>query len=189
MKKKSQGNRTQSVLLLVFSLAAMIAAGYFVVTDFERIKIIIDQAGIWGVFISIAVYAILGVTLVPSEPLTILIGALYGPLIATLVAGVGNTLAALVEYFVGKRIGQATNFLEQKEKLPFGLGKLRVDSPLFLIGARMIPGYGPKVVSVLAGVYHISILTYLWTTAIPAFLGAAIFAFGGSGLGAAVIHK
>ena len=53
---------------------------------------------------------------------------------------------------------------------------------MFLIGARMIPGYGPKVVSMMAGIYHVPVLRYLWTTAIPIFAGAALFAFGGRGI-------
>ena len=99
-----------------------------------------------------------------------------------LIAGTGNTLSAFVEYYLGTHIGTATNFVEQKKKLPFGLGKLKVESPMFLIGARMIPGYGPKVVSMMAGIYHVPVLRYLWTTAIPIFAGAALFAFGGRGI-------
>jgi len=129
------------------------------------------------------IYAILGLTLIPSEPLTLFIGALFGPLLATLIAGTGNTLSAFVEYYLGTHIGSATNFNEKKNKLPFNLGKLKVESPLFLIGARLVPGYGPKVVSMLAGIYRVPLLRYLWTTIIPIFLGSAVFAFGGFGVG------
>ena len=155
----------------------------FVTTDLNKIKAFIEQAGAWGVVISILLYAVLGVTLIPSEPLTLFIGALFGPLLATLIAGVGNTLAAFVEYYLGTHIGSATNFIDKKNKLPFGLGKLKIESPLFLVGARMIPGYGAKIVSMLAGIYRVPLLRYLWTTAIPIFLGSAIFAFGGFGIG------
>jgi len=41
------------------------------------------------------------------------------------IAGTGNTLSALVEYYLGMHIGNATNFIESKEKLPWGLGKLK----------------------------------------------------------------
>ena len=169
--------------MVAFSILVMVVAAIFVAADMDQIKDFISGIGAWGVLVSIAVYALLGLTLVPSEPLTLLIGALFGPLVATLTAGVGNTLAAVVEYYLGKKIGQASNFMEQKEKLPLGLGRLPVDSPLFLIGARMIPGYGPKAVSLLGGVYHVPLARYVWTAAIPTFVGAAIFAFGGSGLG------
>lgn len=178
-----KNRRNQSISILVFSVLIMILVGVSFTTDLTRIKSFISSAGAWGIVISIVFYALMGMTLIPSEPFTLFIGALFGPLYATLIAGVGNTLSALVEYYLGTHIGSATNFMEKKDKLPFGLGKMKVESPLFLIGARMIPGYGPKVVSVLAGVYRVPILRYIWTTAIPVFLGSAIFAFGGFGIG------
>jgi uncharacterized membrane protein YdjX (TVP38/TMEM64 family) len=179
-KKKS---RSQSVYVLILSVLIMILAAVFFTQDMNKIKSFISEAGIWGVIISIFLYALLGVTLIPSEPLTLFIGALFGPWLATLIAGTGNTLSAMVEYYLGTHIGSATNFQEKKDKLPFGLGKMKVESPVFLIGARMIPGYGPKIVSMMAGMYRVPILRYLWTTAIPIFCGAAVFAFGGFGLG------
>lgn len=175
--------RSQSVYILIFSVFIMLLVGIFFTQDMEKIKTFIQGAGAWGIIISILLYALLGVTLIPSEPLTLFIGALFGPLWATLIAGVGNTISAFVEYYLGTHLGSATNFAEKKEKLPFGLGKMKVESPLFLIGARMIPGYGPKVVSMMAGMYHVPMLRYLWTTAIPIFCGSAIFAFGGFGIG------
>jgi len=178
-----KNRRNQSISILVFSVLIMILVGVFFTTDLARIKDFISSAGAWGIVISIIFYALMGMTLIPSEPFTLFIGALFGPFYATLIAGLGNTLSALVEYYLGTHIGSATNFVEKKDKLPFGLGKMKVESPLFLIGARMIPGYGPKVVSVLAGVYKVPILRYIWTTAIPVFLGSAIFAFGGFGIG------
>jgi uncharacterized membrane protein YdjX (TVP38/TMEM64 family) len=161
----------------------MVLVGVFFTQDMNKIKTFISQAGIWGIVISILIYALLGVTLIPSEPLTLLIGALFGPWLATLIAGTGNTLSAFVEYYLGTHLGSATNFAEKKDKLPFGLGKLKVDSPMFLIGARMIPGYGPKIVSMMAGMYRVPLLRYLWTTAVPIFIGSGIFAFGGFGIG------
>ena len=42
--------------------------------------------------------------------------------------------------------------------MPFGLGKFPVDSPSFLIGARVIPGYGSKFVSLISGFYRVLLL-------------------------------
>ena len=174
--------RSKTLSTILSTVLFMVVVALVVAFDFEKIKTFISQAGAWGIALSIVVYALLGMTLVPSEPLTLLLGAMFGPWIALLASGIGNTLAAIVEYYVGRRIGSATNLMEQKEKLPFGLGKLRIDSPLFLIGGRMIPGYGSKVVSFLAGIYHVPLYRYVWTTIIPIFAGSIVFAFGGFGL-------
>lgn len=176
-------NQSQSIYILIFSILIMVLAAIMFTQNMSKIKVFVSQAGAWGILLSIMIYAILGLTLIPSEPLTLFIGALFGPVLATLIAGTGNTLSAFVEYYLGTHIGSATNFNEKKNKLPFNLGKLKVESPLFLIGARLVPGYGPKVVSMLAGIYRVPLLRYLWTTIIPIFLGSAVFAFGGFGVG------
>lgn len=178
-KTKASKNTITSVIT---SLLFMIVIGLIVAFDFEKLKAFISHAGAWGIVISIFVYASLGLTFIPSEPLTLLIGAIFGPWVAMLAAWVGNTLSAVVEYYAGRHIGNAANFLEKKEKLPFGLGKLKVDSPWFLIFGRVIPLYGAKAISVIAGAYHVPLFRYIWTTAVTVFFGSAMFAFGGFGL-------
>jgi uncharacterized membrane protein YdjX (TVP38/TMEM64 family) len=176
-------SRRKTWTTLVVSLLFMIAIGSIVAFDFNKIKTFIGQAGIWGLVISVFVYAALGTTFIPSEPLTLLLGAMFGPWVAMFTSWIGNTLAAIVEYYIGRRLGSAANFIEKKEKLPFGLGKLPVDSAWFLIGGRAIPLYGAKAISVVAGVYHVPLYRYIWTTAVTILLGSLMFAFGGFGLG------
>lgn len=176
------GGRAQAVRNLVLSLLIMAAAVFFISKDMEAIQSFILENQALGLSVAVVVYGVLGASLIPSEPLTVLIGAIFGPLIATLIATLGNLLAAYVEYFIGRRVGTAASFTKNRDKLPFGLGKLPVHSPAFLILGRMVPGAGPKLISFLAGVYHVPLLRYLWTTIIPTALGAAIFAFGGFGI-------
>ena len=118
-KKKQRSSR-----MLVTTLLFMLAIGLIVAFDFEKIKLFISHAGVWGVVISVIVYGLLGFTVIPSEPLTLLIGAMFGPWVATIASLIGNTLSSLAEYYTGRAIGSATNFMEKKEKLPFGLGKV-----------------------------------------------------------------
>jgi uncharacterized membrane protein YdjX (TVP38/TMEM64 family) len=177
-------SKTTSISIIAVSILIMVLAAIIFTQDLAKVKAFISRAGPWGIIVSIVIYALLGVTLIPSEPLTLFIGALFGPFLATIIAGTGNTFSALIEYYLGTHIGSAANFIERKDKLPFGLGKLNVDSLLFLIGARMIPGYAPKIVSTIAGIYRVPLVRYLWTTAIPVFIGSAVFAFSGHGLGA-----
>ena len=176
------GGRARAIRNLVLSLLIMAAAVFFISKDMEVIKRFILENQALGLFVAVVVYGVLGASLIPSEPLTVLIGAIFGPLIAIVIATLGNVLAAYVEYFIGRRVGTAASFAKNRDKLPFGLGKLPVQSPAFLIIGRMVPGVGPKLVSFLAGVYHVPLLRYLWTTIIPTALGAGIFAFGGFGI-------
>jgi len=154
----------------------------FISEKMEFVRNFIRSSGWIGLLISIALYGLLGLSPIPSEPLTVLLSTVYGPLTATLVSGFGNLLAAVMEYMIGEHIGNVASFEDRKKSLPFGLGKLPVNSIPFLLIARMLPGYGPKFVSIISGIYRVPMLRYLWTAAIPTFAGSAIFAYGGFGL-------
>lgn len=182
MDKIIEEKKSQPIRVLVISLLILIILVFFISRDMDKIRAFIAGSGWVGLVVSIALYGLLGASPIPSEPLTILLSTIFGPFNATLVAGLGNLLAAVIEYYLGAKIGDAADFKTRREKLPFGLGKVSVDSPVFLIAARMMPGYGPKLVSVIGGVYRVPIWRYIWTAAIPTFLGAAIFAYGGFGL-------
>jgi uncharacterized membrane protein YdjX (TVP38/TMEM64 family) len=176
---KSDTRTLRNLLLIVLGVLVL---ALFVSRQMEQVRQFIRTSGWWGVLFSLALFGILGASPIPSEPLTLLMSTIYGPLAATLIAGTGNLLAALIEFFIGVKVGDAANFEERKSKLPFGLGKMPVDSPIFLIGARMLPGYGPKFISLIAGIYHVPLWRYIWTSAVSTLLGAAVFAYGGSQL-------
>ena len=135
-----------------------------------------------GIVISLSLYALLGATVIPSEPLTLFLITLYGPIPTVLIAAVGNTLAALVEYFVGGNIGDVAEFEKRKAKLPFHLGDLPVQSPLFIMLVRMLPGFGPKFAGLACGIYKVPLSTYVWATFLSNLIGMAVFVAGGYGL-------
>jgi uncharacterized membrane protein YdjX (TVP38/TMEM64 family) len=83
---------------------------------------------------------------------------------------------------MGKKIIHSDNPQNSHHKLPFGLDKLSVNSWQFLIFGRMIPGYGGKIISILAGMHQVPMRRYLWTTALTNFCGSLMLAYGGFGL-------
>jgi uncharacterized membrane protein YdjX (TVP38/TMEM64 family) len=188
MDTLKENQRTRSIRIIVVSILAMILIAVIATKDMDGIKTFITRSGYWGLPIVVAIYGVMGATVIPSEPLTVIISTLFNPLLATIVAGLGNTLAAVIEYYLGSKLSDAASFDEKRHQLPLGLGKLPVESPVFLMAGRMIPGYGPKLVSVVAGMYKVPITRYIWTTAIPTFIGAALFAYGGYGLISLFIH-
>ncbi|HEY9087245.1 MAG TPA: VTT domain-containing protein [Anaerolineaceae bacterium] len=174
--------RSQPWIALIVSVLVLGAIVLIVERDLDKIRAFIAGSGWVGLVTAVLLYGLLGLSPIPSEPLTVLLSTIFGPFSATLAAGFGNLLAAIIEYFLGSRIGAVADFESRKEKMPFGLGRFPVDSAVFLLGARMLPGYGPKLVSLISGVYRVPILRYIWTAAVPTFIGAAIFAYGGAGL-------
>lgn len=145
---------------------------YFASKYFIHLRGIIIKAGFAGPVVAILIYGIFAPTPITTDPLTIISGALFGPFLGVLISWLGNNLAASVEYYLGRHINRATNFKEIKNKLPLGLHKLPIKSPLVLILGRIIPGYGGKIISILAGIYDVPIKTYIWTTAVVNLIGS-----------------
>lgn len=182
MESTVEQNKSKPLTILVVIVVLVLIIASLISKEMNQVLAFIGNSGWIGLLISIVLYGILGASPIPSEPLTVLNSTIFGPFNATLAAGLGNLLAALVEYYIGKRLNAVGNLSEKMKKLPFGLDRFPVDSPIFLIGARMLPGYGPKFVSLLAGVKHVSIWRYIWTTLVSTLIGAALFAYGGFGL-------
>ena len=174
-------NRENYIKFLGLFLILAIAIWGSLRFDFEEIKPIIRQNQSQAILISLIIYVLFGFTFLPSVPLTLFIAVLIGPFQAAVVAALGNTIAALFEYKIGKTVGDVVSFEDVRKKLPFGLNKLPVDSPLFLLGARSIPA-GSRAFSVVCGAYQVSMPTYLWTTFLMYFVTSAFLAYGGSKL-------
>ncbi len=177
-----KNNRTRLAVILVTTLILVLIAILVASRHMDGIREFLVRSGKIGLVISVGLYGILGASPIPSEPLTVLLSALYGPEYITVVATLGNLLSALVEYYIGRRIGDISDFEKRRQKLPLGLGRFPVNSVLFLLAARNIPGYGSKFVSVLSGVYRVPLWRYTWTTVVSTLFGAALVAYGGFGI-------
>lgn len=152
---------------------------YFVAKNLRDIETIVSHAGLAAPVVIIVLYGLFAITPISTDPLTVVTGAMFGPLFGVLISWIGNNVASLVEYYFGSHIGKITNFKEIRNKLPLGLGKLPINSPWFLIGGRLIPGYGGKIISILAGVHHVKLFLYFWTSALTNFLGSLLLVLGG----------
>jgi len=182
MNNASPNGKKKTIAILVSIIVLIMVLVFILSKDMDRVSGFIRNSGWIGVLVGILFYALLGASPVPSEPFTLLITTAVGPREAILVAGLGNTLSGLMEYFFGHKIGDVADFEKRKSNLPFGLGKAPVDSLLFLIVGRMLPGYGPKMISLISGIYKVPVWRALWTNALSSFIGAVIFAYGGFGL-------
>lgn len=152
---------------------------YLLVKNIRSVEMTIRHAGVAGPLVAIIIYGLFAVTPITTDPLTVVCGVIFGPFLGVLVSWLGNNVAATVEYYVGQRIGKATNLKKKKKDLPFILRFLPIDSPWFLILGRLIPGYGGKLISITAGIYHVPLKRYIWTTVLVNLLGSLLLAFGG----------
>ena len=170
---KIKDNKTIQVMVLV--LAAVIAVLLITYLDLPAAQAFIRANRRQATVIGIGVYFLLGFTFIPASPLTLFLAVLLGPYHAVLIAVIGNTLAALLEYQIGVVMGDVVNFNNIKSRLPFGLGKLPITSPYLLMAGRLLP-LGKRGFSVVCGAYHVPALRYLWTMVVMYFINAAFIA-------------
>jgi uncharacterized membrane protein YdjX (TVP38/TMEM64 family) len=172
----------QGWMALALSIAAALAVTVYVGSHVAEVEVFMARIGLFGPLLSIALQTLFGASPVPTEPLTAINGVVFGPYWATLYSWIGYMLASLVEYRIGLRLRRLAEHEERLVKLPFGLGRFAPESPWFLMLARVIPGYGPKTVGLVGGMYRVPLWRFIWTGAIPSFIGAALFAVGGFSL-------
>jgi uncharacterized membrane protein YdjX (TVP38/TMEM64 family) len=167
-----------ALIALFFAVVIVVVINF----DLSELQAFIDQHQELTLIIGIAAIFITGLTFIPTAPVTLFLTLLIGPLQAIIITTLGNTITALVHYQLGKQIGDVVDFEEKKSKLPFKLGNLPINTPLFLLIGRGIPG-GPKGLSFVCGAYGVPYFLYLWTTILTEIIGAVIIAYGGSLLG------
>jgi uncharacterized membrane protein YdjX (TVP38/TMEM64 family) len=177
-----QSQRRHEWIPIALSIGLSAAAAVYVANHVAALESLIARIGILGPLISVTLQTVFGASPIPTEPLTMINGAVFGPLRGAFYSWIGYMLASVIEYFIGTRIGHASDFEDRRERLPFRLARFPADSPWFLILARIVPGYGPKMVGIVGGMYHVPLWRFIWTAAIPNAIGALAFAFGGHGL-------
>jgi uncharacterized membrane protein YdjX (TVP38/TMEM64 family) len=171
--------KTIKSAISIVGLALGVALLYFLAKNIHDAELLISKAGIAGPLVALFLYAVFAPTPVSTDALTLVCGAMYGPLYGSAIAWMGNNIAALVEYFLGAHIRENTDFEKEKKKLPFGLGKLPINSIPVLTLGRMLPFYGSKVISIMAGMYGVPYKRYIWTSALINLTGAITLSYGG----------
>jgi uncharacterized membrane protein YdjX (TVP38/TMEM64 family) len=177
--KKNLFKKIRNLSIGVLTLGLPIALIIIFRNDIKHVEKLIPTSGALGPLLSILLMGILSVTPIPTDPIVILNGALFGPWIGILTSWMGNNLASVIEYFIGHGLSQIADLDKIKKKLPFGLGKFPADSIWFLLCGRFVPQVGGKIVSLAGGFYRVPFVRYLWTAVLSNLLGSVLLAYGG----------
>lgn len=180
--KKSILKSIRNIAIVVLTFGLPVALIIIFGRDIKYFEKIISSTGILGPLVSILIMGVLSATPIPTDPVVILNGALFGPWIGVLVSWLGNNLASLVEYFIGKSLSEVADFEKIRKGLPFGFGKFPADSVWFLLFGRLIPQFGGKIVSLMGGFYRVPLVKYIWTAFLSNLLGSLLLALGGYSL-------
>ena len=176
---KIKNNKTIQIGLMTLFFTAVILVMVFF--DLENAQSFIRAHRGQATLISIVLIFVLGLTFVPTTPLTLFLAVFLSPVEAILITTIGHTLASFLEYKIGATMGDLIDFDSRKDKLPFNLGDLPMTSPYLLMAARLLPG-GYLGFSIVCGAYQVPFGKYLWTSVLMYILNASFVAFGGAWL-------
>ena len=138
--RRCQEDRRRILLVALLLLNAITFAGIF---KPDELRIFPETQEKLGFLACPLVFILIGATHIPTIPVVLLVVAWKGPIKATILAGLRNTIADFIEYYSGGSIGDLTDIENKRERLPFHLGRLPYNSPAFLFFARLVPIIGP----------------------------------------------
>lgn len=169
-KSLTQPSKTLNIILLV--IITILGLLLFIFFDMDEITAFIQNNPSWVVGISLFVFAILGFTIIPSTPISILLAAILSPWEAVLWGTIGMTLSSLVEYFVARQFCDVFDIEKSRQKWPKWCRDLPLDSLMMLIFGRFLPG--PKIVALGAATLRVPMFKYIWTSLVSNLLGNTI---------------
>lgn len=138
-------------------------------------------SGVLGAVAVAALYAALTVALVPGSALTVAAGAIFGPVVGSLVSIAGALVGATAAFALARRTARASLEQVQGERAARVQQRLREHGLLSIIALRLIPLVPFNVLNYIAGVSAIRARDYVVGTAVGIVPGAIAFAtLGGS---------
>ncbi len=142
----------------------------------------LTSVGIWAPLIYILVYTIGTLLMLPSTPLNLSGGAVFGVVWGTVWTTVGAIVAAVISFWFSRTIGR--NYVHRK----FAQRWARIDREIsvggiyYVIAVRLLPLLPYGLVNFGAGLTSIRFRDYLWGTIIGTAPGLVPFVMMGSGL-------
>lgn len=175
--------KTSLILLLVFCIVATAIGVYFLGgIEREQIELWLEQAGIWAPIIYIVLYTIGTLLILPSTPLNLSGGAIFGVWWGTLWTTVAAVIAAIVAFAFTRTVGRemvAQRLAGRWEAID---AEMRQGGLFYMFAIRLLPLIPYGIVNFAAGLTSIRFRDYLIGTLLGTVPGVLPFVMMGSGL-------
>ena len=179
-KFKKSGLKFSILLLIIISL--VLAAKYTALGDYmsvEKVRELIQEAGVYGPLIFILVYVIVTVTFLPGTPFTIASGVLFGTLKGGMLTVVGATVGAGIAFLIARFFGGdfVNKLLKNKFKKIYEYDeKIEKNGFLVMLFLRLIPLFPFNGLNFAMGLTKIRKRDYILGTFLGIIPGSMILA-------------
>lgn len=160
-------------------LALSFALAYLVIRHEPYVAHRIETIGLFAYPLAIAIFAIVAsAPFSVTDALAIMNGAIFGPILGSIINAVGLVIAALIGYSINRHASRMFDLDASLKRLPAWVRRLKVGSPAFLLAVRIFPGFGGTVATATAAAFRVPVWVHVWTMcaiAIPICTLLAIF--------------
>ena len=172
--------------IFLLTLICIVATGVGVYLlggiDQAQLQAWLKQAGIWAPLIYIALYTLGTILILPSTPLNLSGGAIFGAWWGTLWTSVAAVIAAVVAFAFTRTVGRdivARKFAGRWEAMD---AEMRQGGLFYMFAIRLLPIIPYGLVNFAAGLTSIRFKDYLLGTVLGTVPGILPFVMMGSGL-------
>lgn len=179
-------NRLAPALKLI-GLVALLGLGLYVATRLgvfspafkDALRAWLNQLGPWAPLAFVAIKIATVVFALPSAPVTMAGGLLFGPVLGAAINVAAATTGASATFFIGRGLGRGEVEKRLKgrlKELDEGLATNGLSVMLFL---RLVPLFPFNGINYGAGLTRVSFRDYFWGTLIGMIPGAAVYTYLG----------
>ena len=171
------------ILLTIICILATAAGIYFLGgIDQEQIQAWLERVGIWAPIIYIILYTIGTILILPSTPLNLTGGAIFGAWWGTLWTSIAALIAAMVAFAFTRTIGRDLVAQKLAGRWEAMDGEMRQGGLFYMFAIRLLPIIPYGIVNFAAGLTSIRWRDYLVGTFLGTVPGILPFVMMGSGL-------
>lgn len=166
-------------LLLMLGAGIAVAVVYRDRLDVAALERWIQEAGIWGPLLFMAVYAVAAVLFLPGTLLTLAGGALFGPVLGTFYNLTGATIGATLAFLIARYL--ASDWVADKSggRLKQLINGVESEGWRFVAFTRLVPLFPFNLLNYALGLTRIKLSHYLLATYICMLPGAMAYSYLG----------
>ncbi len=158
----------QQIVWILFAIACLLMTwlGIHVLGSYkpEQLQSLIRQAGVWGPLCYVALYTFGTLAIVPSTPLNISGGLLFGPWLGIVWTSMGAIVAAAIAFLFSRTIGRPVMEKRLAGRWQVMDAEIHRGGLFYMFAIRLIPVMPYGIVNFAAGLTSIRFRDYLMGT-------------------------
>ena len=173
-----------SIVIITIICLIATAVGIYLLGGVDRIQLqtSLKTLGVWAPIIYILLYTIGTILILPSTPLNLSGGAIFGVWWGTLWTAVAAVTAAVVAFYYSRTIGRGWIGTKFKGSIAVIDAEMQQGGLFYLFAIRLLPIIPYGIVNFAAGLTSISFRDYFLGTIVGTLPGILPFVMMGSGL-------